>query len=106
MKEYTEKIHAGRVLRMFLYRKNICKFCPAGAGYKSNTAITRWRNRCCIVCEDFVQVRGCPCHTLGKRKAVVVTAESLKTKGYITGKLAVKNLNDRVNYLIGGENIE
>lgn len=102
MEEYTEKIHAQRVLKMFLYRIDICNHCPAGAGYKGDMLIHRWNNSSCGVCLNFVQVRRCPCIALGKRRAIIATAESLKTKGYVIGKIAVKNLDDRVNYLKEG----
>ena len=102
--EYTEKVHAQRVLRMFLCRKRVCNYCPAGPQYKVHTNLRKWSNHPCPICKIFIGLSyfdGCPCRNLGAEKAIRQTAKALKDKGYTTGKLAIKTLNNRVKFLIG-----
>ena len=49
-KEYTEKIHAKRLLKM-LEKKNPCMCCPAAKGYNGNNyPNVMWENTACIIC--------------------------------------------------------
>ena len=92
MKEYTEKIHRKRLVKMLL-KKEPCGCCPANKHY-SATGLPfnqRWFNDPCIICQDFVQnlrkrqsanlVDTCPCYAYGEEKAIELTIKALKKKG-------------------------
>ena len=52
----------------------ICEHCPANKGFESNVSrIRKFRDyRICAFCRFNVTViRGCPCDTLGPKKAVI-----------------------------------
>ena len=87
--KYTEKIHAKRLLGM-LNKKNPCGYCPAGRRYGSHDFDDMgWENLQCEICIEFI-VRyanlnswECPCHALGKKKAIKITWLALEEKGYL-----------------------
>lgn len=74
MREYTEKIHAARLLKI-LERKNPCGLCPATPDYFG----------CCLVCARFVGslTGNCPCPMYGIKEAIKRTWLSLEAKGYL-----------------------
>ena len=83
--EYTEKIHAKRLLGM-LNKEDPCSCCPAGKGYNFEAFIgDEYRNESkCTICRGFVGVSyGCPCLCLGKDEAIKCTWIALEEKGYI-----------------------
>ena len=91
MKEYTEAIHAARVMKM-LEKKNPCVCCPAEKHYKivdySYWKIrweTRWTNYPCKICQRFVgyYTDDCPCNKYGQQESIKKTWLSLEAKGYL-----------------------
>ncbi len=94
MKEYTEAIHAKRLIGM-LKKKNPCECCPAGRRYKVRdnnsmgwggfNARDTYRNReYCKICKRFVGIKkSCPCHQFGKKEAIRRTWLALEEKGYL-----------------------
>ena len=89
MKEYTEAIHAKRLLKM-LNKKDPCSCCPAGLSFSpggfilglSGSALNK--EGVCAVCQNFVNLStyGCPCYHLGT-EAIKRTWLALEAKGYI-----------------------
>lgn len=90
MKEYTEKIHRKRVVKM-LQRKDPCGCCPAAYRFSDNLRVDEmWDNLPCKICQGFVGyykpvtwydgIR-CPCHKYGKKEAIKRTIAALKKKG-------------------------
>lgn len=92
--EYTEKVHAGRLLKM-LERKNPCGCCPATAYFVANTGIAKkfggpyennsFRNPVCPVCQSFVHTTpaACPCYYFGQSEAIKRTWLALEAGGYL-----------------------
>jgi hypothetical protein len=96
MKEYTQKEHAQRLLKM-LKKKNPCGCCPAGLYFKGYVTASN-KNRfikgldfddVCPICLNFVGIkdnyceRNCPCNELGKERAIKQTWLRLKELGYL-----------------------
>lgn len=87
MKQYTEKIHAKRLIKM-LGHKNPCGLCPGGKRFDANGEwLLQWSNfpmEMCIVCIEFIGYLGtnCPCHC-GEEDAIKRTWIALEEKGYI-----------------------
>ena len=94
MKQYTERIHATRLLGM-LNKKDPCMCCPAGHRYKVGTQDRMswhddWRysqQDYCSVCCEFVGCpvasRKCPCDNFGEKEAIKQTWLALEAKGYL-----------------------
>ena len=84
MKEYTEKIHRKRLVKM-LQRKEPCGCCPAGPYYRGDSCVSfLWINCACDICRLFVGIKilyGCPCSHYTKKKAIELTIKALKKKG-------------------------
>ena len=92
MSEYTEKIHAKRLLGM-LNKKKPCLHCPAAEKYSAEGPWINFtlnykllaRDKYCAVCQTFIGYKNtpkCPCHK-GKERAIKRTWEALEEKGYI-----------------------
>jgi len=91
--EYTEKIHAERLLKM-LERKNPCAYCPAGKDFEPRD-FSEWgldKYECGSIRKSYVAdicirfVNGeeiCPCLAWGKKEAIKRTWIVLEEKGYI-----------------------
>ena len=87
--EYTEKIHAERLLKMLENRKNPCACCPANPYY--NPEFERgglWENDPCLVCAAFLGMKfdwrnPCPCLNLGRPESIKRTWLAIEEKGYI-----------------------
>ena len=84
--QYTETVHAKRLLRM-LERKNPCACCPAQRNYNTDKGIyNSWPeaiNHPCNICKTFVSCHGCPCNSLGKKEAIKRTWIALDEGGYL-----------------------
>ena len=94
MRKYTVKIHRQRLLRM-LKKKEPCLYCPASRHYAmgvgtlsgmwTNFGNYPWlKNNICGICRSFIGlksepsgIRVCPCHVLGKKRALKRTYEAL-----------------------------
>uniref|UniRef100_A0A6H1ZSC7 Uncharacterized protein n=1 Tax=viral metagenome TaxID=1070528 RepID=A0A6H1ZSC7_9ZZZZ len=94
MKEYTDAIHAKRLLKM-LEKKNPCGCCPPAkrfsAGENPNGGWLNQKHKACQVCQNFVGLKikwwfdgnKCPCQRVGKKRAIKRTWLALEEKGYI-----------------------
>lgn len=92
MKEYTEKEHAERLIRMLETVGPVGR-CPASAdilfGWKDGPKLGEWPNteEACIVCNTFLGHTGeilCPCYYFESgEEAVKQSWIALKEKGYI-----------------------
>ena len=81
MKEYTEKIHRKRLVKM-LEEEKPCNCCPAGKDFTKGTTFSGlWSNVPCSICDHFVNSEGCPCFHYGHNKAIELTIAALKKKG-------------------------
>lgn len=88
--EYTEKVHAVRLLKM-LEHKNPCAYCPPN--HRSNQMgepepyWTDSKTHPCIVCTSFVGIsdapESCPCYYFGPQEAIKRTWLALEEKGYL-----------------------
>ena len=95
-KVYTEKIHAGQLLRL-LESNNPCDHCVAS--YNLHVTIAgMWINSydVCEICKQFLGYTennkphsripsGCPCHQLGEKEAFKRSWIQLENKGYLDG---------------------
>ena len=90
---YTEKIHARKLIEI-LEKEDACNKCPASVGFnKCLGATEKWiinddNNHPCDICRSFIGLtkqlgKICPCISLGKEKAIEITYEVLKSKGYL-----------------------
>ncbi len=88
MRKYTRKIHIQR-LRQMLKRDEPCKCCPATKEFTIRFTKLPWEQNNnegltpCQVCRRFVGVaggNGCPCYTLGKKKAIEQTLAALEAE--------------------------
>lgn len=93
MKEYTEKIHAERLLAM-LNNPKPCSYCPASRNFDASSHPDElWDDYSdsCKVCGDFIALTpneriyysDCPCKCLGGIEAIKRSWISLEEKGYI-----------------------
>ena len=90
MSKYTEKVHGKRLLKMLRTKKPPCWCCPASIGFIwSNETIKRYRetsqSEVCNVCRSFVEIKEddpCPCNYFGSTKAIEISWEMLKKKGF------------------------
>jgi len=85
--KYTEAIHAERIMAI-LEKDDVCKCCPAARRYMSyNPCNDMWdyETNPCRICAEFIgqEKYRCPCFILGKEKAIAVTIQALKEKGYM-----------------------
>ena len=94
--DYTENIHAERLLKM-LNKEDPCYHCPAAKYFNpDNPADELWDEKassCCNICLAFVglpaipnhKVLGelCPCRVLGNKEALKRTYTALEEKGYL-----------------------
>jgi hypothetical protein len=81
---YTEKIHARKLIEI-LEKEDTCNKC-LGATEKW---IINDNNHPCDICRSFIGLteqpgKMCPCISLGKEKAIEITYEVLKSKGYVS----------------------
>jgi len=88
MKEYTEKVHAGRLLKM-LNNKNPCGCCPASSRFMPKNDCL-FEGDVCAVCTSFLGLSLmtpkrvlCPCLRLSKKRAIELTLIKLEEKGYL-----------------------
>jgi len=93
MKEYTEAIHAKRLLKM-LKKKNPCGCCPSAKRFSiEEDNYEMWLNKKvkpCYICQDFIGIEIrfwweniCPCNRLGRKESIKRTWLALEEKGYI-----------------------
>lgn len=100
MKEYTEKIHAERVLKI-LEKPNTCDRCPANLKFTIDNDVKlrafMWKNSPCQLCNDFIgigetahvntlplfDIYPCPCKALGSHEALKRTWLKLEELGYV-----------------------
>ena len=85
--DYTKAIHAENLMAI-LNKETPCNHCPASAYHKSNrTPNSKWSKASdpCRVCAEFIGQTACccPCFILGKEKAIELTIQALKEKGYM-----------------------
>ena len=88
MREYTEKIHRPRLVKM-LQKNEPCERCPAAPYYIYHMGATQdsWSNNPCVVCKVFIGssyggfFNQCPCSVYGNKKAIKLTIAALKNKG-------------------------
>lgn len=91
--KYTEKVHAKRLIKM-LEKPEPCNCCPAQLNFKINTGFISgvvgygWGSYdACRVCKAFIGLspnsQGCPCYRMDRERALELTREALKEKGYL-----------------------
>ena len=94
--EYTEKIHAQRLLKM-LNKKDPCLCCPASKFFGTHGEGNwgeyqwwepKWDKDPCGVCWVFIEGkpregRHCPCAYFAKKDALKLTWLALEEKGYL-----------------------
>ena len=87
-KKYTIEIHVRR-LKQILKAKEPCMYCPASRGFSEwNKPYELWKEKyddlcipsysSCKICQNFVNLkfrppynyRACPCHRVGKKRAL------------------------------------
>jgi hypothetical protein len=86
-RKYTEAIHAKRLMAI-LEEDDVCACCPAADGYlcfKSPHTLWLKKTDPCRICAEFIGKTSCrcPCFILGKEKAIELTIQALKEKGYM-----------------------
>jgi len=86
-KEYTEKVHAERLIKT-LEKKGTCGRCPAARQYnKENSPYEMWEYSPspCRVCRGFIKLPllSCPCGALGPEEATKRSWIALEEKGRI-----------------------
>ena len=99
--EYTENIHADRLITFLERSPEVCQTCPAGDRdweafgkyFKEDQLcavtcdFTRFfTHKCCVVCKDFLNLdadASCPCGALGENEAVKASWLALEEKGYL-----------------------
>ena len=90
--EYTEEIHAKRVMRMMERIKDPCSNgCPKARYYHADhnephEGWVEWGWKACVLCREFVGMKEenkCPCDALGKHEAIKHTWLALEEKGYL-----------------------
>ena len=92
MKEYTEKLHAERLIKI-LNKKDTCNRCPATKWFRgtSNAAEQGYINKPCEICQKFVGLKlnkdrykhSCPCYRLSKERAIEKSWLALEKRGYL-----------------------
>jgi len=95
MKQYTERIHATRLLGM-LNKKDPCICCPQDKYYDAQCfhGYMPWQKNgdegesACKICMSFIGVmpnesKWCPCNILGRTEAIKLTWLALEAKGYL-----------------------
>ena len=91
MKEYTEKLHAERLIKI-LNKEDTCNKCPATRYFNDGGFPGKlYKNLPCEVCQEFVGLKlnknkfkySCPCHRLGKERAIEKSWLALEKKGYL-----------------------
>jgi len=102
MKKYTEKIHAGRLLKM-LAMDEPCLRCPGRKRFVKGDATSGCLHKdtyadkyldaknmtktICPVCRQFVWLNLgeglCPCNVYGDKEAIKKTWKALREKGYV-----------------------
>lgn len=94
--KYTEKVHAARLIK-FLEKTEPCGRCPAQKYYGPHSSFVKGaegepdrhphEHLGCQVCNEFLDMKraqfGCPCESLGQEKALELTRQKLKEKGYL-----------------------
>lgn len=100
MSQYTEEIHAKRLLEMLKMlemsdSKTLRFYCPAQVNFQAYGHFIKEAEQlssksgqrvACEICRDFINWKkstGCPCPILGEEKALKRTLKALKRKGYI-----------------------
>ena len=89
MKEYTEAIHAERLLKIL--KKDTCNKCPATKYFNDGGHPGRLYKNTCEICQKFVGLKYrpesifniCPCKRLGKERAIEKSWLVLEKKGYL-----------------------
>jgi len=90
MQQYTEKIHATRLLKM-LEKKDPCVCCPAALQFNGGAAAGEMWSKSyefspCDICREFLGFSDrydCPCYHLGGKDAIKHTWIQLEEKGYL-----------------------
>jgi hypothetical protein len=84
--EYTERIHAARLLAMLRHTPpdNVCYRCPAALRFSPGGVLPlqKWPNNPCEICLGFIQGTSkegihCPCLLYGSAEAIRRTKSAL-----------------------------
>ena len=91
MSKYTEKVHGKRLLKMLQTRDFLGCCCPSNVKFDySSPMVKRYsktpESKICKVCRTFVGIEEdnllCPCNHYGHDKAIKISWEMLKKKGF------------------------